>query len=241
MSIVGPELRFDPAFVRPIIGGGTGILIDDQIDWKVTNNHLLVENDSRVRPAILAGALFNVKSFTQKLRISWPNIAPTDSGLVKFAKHLPKVITIPANIALLPLRATDDILVSLEFAEGTSRTLDGFVFGFSKRLSKNLSFVIGYSLRKGRELSPGFRRFAANAIASDTTNHYSSFNGFTKHTKGKKANLLDGFPLTIPSGTDSNGEESLFPGEPIISIFNSAIHIGLIVPLDLIAIFAQDN
>jgi len=31
----------------------------------------------------------------------------------------------------------------------------------------------------------------------------------------------------------------IFPGEPIISSFNHAIHIGLVVPLDLLALFEQ--
>ncbi len=210
--IVGPSTKIDPSLFRAMVGGGAGVLIDDQIDWITKDNHLLVENDSRTRASVLAGGLFYVKPFVEKITLS---------SLKTKSKLINELIKTVDFILLKPIRfLTDDILLSFEFSEGTSQTLDGFVFGLSKRISRYLNFVIGYSLRNGNELSPGFRRSANQIIQANKEND----------------NTLDGLPLEDPN---SENGDNFFPGDPIISSFNSAIHVGFVIPIDLKGFFTQ--
>jgi len=113
-----------------------------------------------------------------------------------------------------------DLLTSLEFSEGTSRVLDGFVLGLSYSHNKYLSFVLGYSLRRQSELSPGFLREAKMINPSLDLND--------KAYRG-----LDGMSLLKPGAT-----ARFFPGNPIIESFNNSVHIGVVIPIRFGSIFA---
>ncbi len=226
---IGPELQFNPEFFRPMVGAGLGYLADDVIDFDEKNNFLFVKNDSRLRPVLLAGLLFNFKGFAQKLKIPGPRIASNDSAFKKFMKHSSKLITFPLNLLLFPLRMTDDVLFSVEFTQGTSPGVDGVVFGISKRISNDLSFVIGYSRRRGRELSPGFKN-AAKKVITDS----ASYKQFSKYVSGGNEKELDGFPLTM-------GAEKVFPGAVIIDSFNSAFSAGLVISPNLKGLFSSSK
>ena len=201
----------DPSLVNSMIGVGASWLIDDPIDFKFTKEVVLIENDSEFRPVFLAGALFYVKPFLDKHR------------------------------CLKPLGwFTDDILLSLAFTDGASQnSIDGFVVGLSKRVSSQLNFVVGYTRGRGKELSPGFQKSANQLIKKiNLTKHpeYERFKGFKPNGSREKQKLLDGLPLVNPMDKD---KAKFFPGDPVISSFNSAIYIGFVVPIGLKKMITQ--
>ena len=122
----------ESSFASVVIGGGISWRWDDKIDFKVADNTLLIENDSRRRPILLTGGLFYVKPFLDKCKIGC---------------------------------LADDVLLSVAFTDAVSQnSIDEFLVGLSKRISNKLNFVVGYSLVRGKELSPGFQESAKRFI-----------------------------------------------------------------------------
>ena len=133
-----------------------------------------------------------------------------------------------------------DLLVSLEFAEGTTETLDGFTFGLGIGLNRYIEIVFGYTLRKGQELSLGFRGEAARIAREQQAAMnpvYSRFLLNADQTLLADVELYDGFPLNDPS----NPGVRFFPGDPITNSFNSSFSIGIAIPLDLGALFRKEK
>lgn len=126
--VQGPEVFYDPSFMRFVFGAGASRPRDDAIDFKVKDDHLFVVNDSPWRVTGTVGALFKVGQLRSIGKWKMKEAHPID------------------------------LLVSLEFAGQTDRVLDGFMFGMAVGLNKQLSVGGGYSLRLGQELSPRFRR-----------------------------------------------------------------------------------
>ena len=127
-----------------------------------------------------------------------------------------------------------DIFASLNFVDNTAKTIDGFVFGTSIGIAKNLGIALGYSLRKKSELSFGFRRAAAQFL-TDTTDknlkaRFPLSGGVLDNDK-----LFDGLPLV-----DGNAMR-YFPGSPIVDSFNHAFFIGLTFPIGFKTLFAGAN
>ncbi len=127
-----------------------------------------------------------------------------------------------------------DIFASLNFVDNTAKTIDGFVFGTSIGIAKNLGIALGYSLRKKSELSFGFRRAAAQFL-TDTTDEnlkarFPLSGGVLDNDK-----LFDGLPLV-----DGNAMR-YFPGSPIVDSFNHAFFIGLTFPIGFKTLFAGAN
>lgn len=224
---IGPELQFNPKFFRPVIGAGIGWLTDDFVDFKVKDDHLLIENDSKNRPIILAGVLVNVKELTRNLKTN----------------SLPGIIKSPLNCLLLPVRTIDDFLFSAEFADGGTKGVDGFAFGICKRISDEFSLVASYSRRKGLELSPGFRQAARSTITEKLKDGSSEdklkYQRFESYAPGddKSQKVLDGFPLISATTTNTR----VFPGEPIISSYNTSLNIGIVASLNLKGLFSLNK
>ena len=82
-----------------------------------------------------------------------------------------------------------------------TNTIDGLVFGLSKRVSGYLNFVVGYSLIRGKELSPGFQQSASQLIKKIDLQkypNYERFKGFKPDGSRAKQKLLDGLSLMEP-------------------------------------------
>lgn len=54
------------SLVRPLVGLGITRLTDDYVDFKITENHILTENDSKYRSQLMTGALIKVHEFKNK-------------------------------------------------------------------------------------------------------------------------------------------------------------------------------
>ena len=137
---------------------------------------------------------------------------------------------------------TLDAFATLEFIDSTDRTLDGFAFGLGFSLNTYLDVVVAYSLRRGEELSHGFRRAAILAVEEDRKKaadmHDPRYAGFDlaalKHTGSEKE--FDGFPVLTTAG----GTDKLFSGNPIVESYNKSIHVGFLIPIKLKSIFNLD-
>ena len=187
--------------VNAVIGGGISFRLDDWIDFKFTDDALLIENDSQRRPILLAGTLFYVKPFLDKYT------------------------------CLKPLGwFTDDVLLSVAFTDDTSQTgIDEFLVGLSKRITGNLNFVVGYSLVKGKELSPGFQESASQFIKKMNNDHseYERFIEFKSNEGTETQKLLDGLPLADPN------KKKFFLGDPVISSTNHGLYFGFVTSIGL--------
>lgn len=213
----GPVSVYKASTVRPIFGGGFSVRHDDIADFKTVDPEndtaLFIENDSRMRAAAIVGVLFK--------------LSETDSflGLGKSKEKKPL-----------------DLLVSLEFAQGTQKTLDGFLFGLGFGINKYVELAVGYSLRRGSELSPGFRRAAARLVSAlqQDPAHTARFSRYELNSSGdslKNDAQFDGFPLIDPR----DNTRIFSGGNPVVDSFNSTFHIGIVIPIDFKGLFGLKN
>ena len=217
----GPVSVYKASTVRPIFGGGFSLRHDDVADFMTVTDDataLFIENDSRMRAAAIVGVLFK--------------LTETD-GFLGLGESREK----------RPL----DLLVSLEFAQGTQRTLDGFLFGVGFGINKYVELAIGYSLRRGKELSPGFQRAAAGLVTQlkDVTDNdgnlmYPEFSRYELNSTGdslKDDKQFDGFPLIDPR----DNMRIFGGGNPVVDSFNSTFHVGIVIPVDFKGLFGLKN
>ena len=213
----GPVSVYTASTVRPVFGGGFSFRHDDIADFKTVDPEkdtaLFIENDSRMRAAAIVGVLFKLKE--------------TD-GFLGLGESREKK----------PL----DLLVSLEFAQGTQRTLDGFLFGFGFGINKYVELAVGYSLRRGSELSPGFRRAAAHLVTELQQDpvHMARFSRYELNSSGdslKNDEQFDGFPLVDPR----DNTRIFSGGNPVVNSFNSTFHVGIVIPVDFKGLFGLKN
>ena len=135
-----------------------------------------------------------------------------------------------------------DFLLSLEFANGTSRILNGFVFGLGLEWNKNLEFYVGMSVSMQPKISDGFKDAAEQLVAEikklpDTEENKRiklDFVRFEKLETDKKTDKktdkdFDGFPTISPIS-----KEQIFPGDPLINRTNYAFVFGVAVPFEII-------
>ena len=72
LTASAPELLYDPSAIRFVFGTGVLSGFDDYIDFAVSNDTLLVKNDSMIRTTANVGALFKVAEFR------WKEVHPVD-------------------------------------------------------------------------------------------------------------------------------------------------------------------
>ena len=203
----GPTVLYDPSILRAFLAAGGSWLRDDVVDFKIEDGDMLVENNSQMRPSAVAGVLLKIFDF--QTVFGWR----------------------------LEEKKTIDFLLSLEFANATSKTLDGFVFGLGFGVNQYLEVYGGVSVRTGQEISDGFRK-AAQQLAReirglrDTDENKrirSDFARFSKLAKDtSNDNDFDGFPTISPITN-----EQFFPGTPLINSTNSAWVVGVALPIDI--------
>ncbi len=95
--------------------------------------------------------------------------------------------------------------------------------------------MAGYSLRRGKELSKGFRAEAKRLVNGDRMNETGVDLARFKPILQDDDEFFDGFPLTNQDGT------RWFPSDPIRESFNSSIIIGIALPIDLLDLFRRGD
>lgn len=128
-----------------------------------------------------------------------------------------------------------EVFISIRFSPATDQTLNGFVVGGGYRITKYLSFLIGYSVTPVDEPSPGFRVAAAQVVsANPTITPYDRYNA--ADLLKNKPGAFDGFPLFV---YDANGVTTtkLFLSSPTVTHHRSGIYFGLGIPVNLGKLF----
>lgn len=132
-------------------------------------------------------------------------------------------------------------MISLEFANKTSVTLDGVTFGGGFGIQKYLEFFAGVTYTNGKELSLGFRREAARVIGeaqqgSNATlrGEYARFLLNVDKDDLRYDELYDGLSLITPGGTTP-----FYKGDVITNSTNHAFVFGVAIPLDFKALLGS--
>jgi hypothetical protein len=197
-DVPGPTTRYDPAKVRPVFGGGWAGHVDDHIDFDASGANLLAKNPSRARAEGMTGLTFML-------------------GTLKsvFGRH--------------PFKEQKPVglLVSLEYALDTENILDGFLFGGSIDVNPYVALTIGYSLRRGKGLTPGFKRAAASYVKARQEAQDKQFTGISIKPDGSGLTQLDSY-----DGLPLAPIRALYTGDPIEDSFNHALHFGVVIPID---------
>ena len=204
-TVSGPAVLYDATVLRPVFAVAGSVRIDDVVDFKIEDDVMLIQNDSSLRPSLMAGVLLKLFDF-QTLR-----------GL-RFEE-----------------KKTFDFILSLEFANATSRYLDGFMFGVGLGVNRYLELYGGVSIRIGQEISPGFRQSAILLVSDiqeitdteDTKGIKSNYERF--HNLAGNDQAFDGFPTINPLTNTP-----IFPGSPLIDSTNKAIVFGVALPVDIL-------
>lgn len=123
------------------------------------------------------------------------------------------------------------LMVSFQFTEGTTALLDGAFFGGALELNRYLHLTVGAGVRKGKELSPGFRATAAETIQAQIAAKnaaYARFEGYGPESDDK---ILDGLSLLTPGQSDKPSK--FFPGDPVVDSYNWSVFVGVSVPVKI--------
>ena len=200
----GPTVLYDASILRPVLAAGGSVRFDDVVDFKIENGVMLIQNDSSLRPSVIAGVLLKLFDFQELF--GWR----------------------------MTEKKTVDFILSLEFANATSKSLDGFIFGVGLGVNRYLEFFGGVSIRTGQEISHGFRQSAQQMVNEIQNNSDEKITETVKSNFERFNNLassdesFDGFPTINPL---TNGP--VFPGSPLVASTNKAFVFGVALPVDI--------
>lgn len=136
------------------------------------------------------------------------------------------------NIHEFNNKNTIDIAANVEFAIG-GRYVDGFFIGGGFGFAQKVEFIFGYSLGRGTELSHGFQRAMGQFIKNHKRDRrFPEFEGIDL-VDGVIADIKDYDGLPISYVNHRGEEEKIFPGDAIISSFNSKWSFGILIPFDI--------
>jgi hypothetical protein len=120
------------------------------------------------------------------------------------------------------------IHTAFQFTQGGQSFLDGVSFGLAYEVNRLAHLSGGLLVRKGKELSPGFLRTAADSIRSAAAGTpYFPFKDYDPESKEQSA--LDGLPLF----TDADNKVPLYGGDVIVDSYNWSLYFGVTVPVRL--------
>lgn len=123
------------------------------------------------------------------------------------------------------------MMVSFQFTEGTTALLDGVFFGGAFELNRYLHLTAGAGVRKGKELSPGFRQTAAETIQAQVAANSTVYRRFEGYGPESDDKMLDGLSLLAPGSTEKPAR--FFPGDPIVDSYNWSFFVGVSVPVKI--------
>lgn len=176
-----------PSGVRPMFGAGVNLRRDDFVDFRVSEDTLLTVNDSRTRPEIIAGLLFNIPHWN-----NWDILAS-----MEFTEDGPESI--------------DGFLLGLGWRLGPQISL---VFGYSLRQGQELSY--GFRREAARVVAeqqalsnPSYERFELNASGT-ALRRLEMYDGLPLTDPATGERFFDGAPL-VDSSNHSITVGVIFP------------------------------
>ena len=127
--------------------------------------------------------------------------------------------------------------VSVRVAPGSDKTVAGYVFGGSYRVSKYLDALIGFSLSPTDEPSVGFRNAAIQVVQNNPTlDIYKRF--VVDDMLHNRPGAFDGFPLAIQSATGPTGQR-VFSTDPFVTHYRGGFFVGVAFPFSFKAKLIQ--
>lgn len=144
-------------------------------------------------------------------------------------------ILVAAKICLAHCDRTGQLgtLLGIHFVNGTSATIDGITFAFTRGIARKVYFYVGGSLGLGTEISHGFRKAAASLKDQGVP-------GFANRDLTNDKDF-DGLPLKYQKA-GATEPVLVFPGSPVIDSYNFRWTFGLAIPTSMIAdIFKGDK
>lgn len=205
-TVPGPTVLLDdPSFFRPAITVGSNWRCDDYIDFKIENNVMLIENDSRMRPLFGIGGLLKIGNIQKK---------PLDLLIsIELGKDSTKVID--SFVLGLGLRMNRHLnLYAGVLVHGGQAVSPGF-----KDVAEQLVTDI-----KDMKIE------APSAMEKDSTHiDYKAIQKGFRFENLEKLEDYDGFPIIDP-----RNEKPIFPGPPLINSTNWAFVFGVALSFDVV-------
>ncbi len=136
-----------------------------------------------------------------------------------------------------PLKA----FVSMKFTPDASQAFNGFTYGVSHSVHKNLDILFGISYSAFNEISPGFRAAAVYTVQTQQAAGNTSYAKWSVDALTKNApTAYDGFPTQLikPDGTFG---AQIYAGNPLVNHFHSGFLIGVAVPLSFRSALSGGN
>jgi hypothetical protein len=127
--------------------------------------------------------------------------------------------------------------VSVRVAPGSDKTVSGYVFGASYRVSRYLDALIGFSLSPTDEPSVGFRNAAIQVVQNNPTlDVYKRF--VPDDMLHNRPGAFDGFPLAVQNATGPIGQR-VFPSDPFVTHYRGGLFVGVAFPFSFKAKLIQ--
>lgn len=219
---------------------GAGAVVNGQIgDYNDTNNILQTTHLGSSTPQYLVGVAY-------KLPIRglgfW--IPPLKSDL----KCTNSSYSSPSSDAEAAYCFPFKAFISLKFTPDASQTFNGFTYGLSHALHKDLDIMGGWSYSAYNDVTPGFRNAAVNIVQNSTTGSstypcYAQWPANLLSSGGRAA--FDGFPTQLLTNTNTTGAGSpictpgaqIYSGSPLSVHYGSGLFIGITVPISFKTLF----
>jgi hypothetical protein len=123
--------------------------------------------------------------------------------------------------------------ISVKFTPDASQTFNGFTYGISHRLAKNLDLMVGVSYTAFNEASPGFQRAAIETVKTQQAAgnpYYTQFSLVAMQNNWR--NAFDGLPTQLISSTGQPGA-LIYSGNPLSVHYHPGGFIGIVVPISI--------
>lgn len=221
------------------IGAGAVITSPGLSDYTVNNNILESTSldHSRSTPQYLVGVAY-------KLPI--PDLLGISKGRSLY-KHLGCQASTDFNNPATEARAAYcypyKVFINFKFTPDASETFNGFTYGLTLALHKELDFLLGASYSPYNNVSGGFQNAAIATVKDESGNRcYSQWTSASLSANGKGA--FNGFPTqlltdTTPSAatpTCSAGAQ-IYGGSIVTTSYHTGFFIGVSIPVSLAQFF----
>lgn len=203
-----------------VLGVGSLILRDEDVDYQNQSNVLHATNLGRATPQLMAGVSFRTKIPSLLPRYRQLRSCTSSEKLEDTKKTCGEIWqTRPWNA-----------FVSLKFAPGASQTLNGFVFGGTYAVASHFDLLIGFALTPINEPAPGFRAAAAQFVRTQQAQG-KDLNFNPTAMLNNDPNAFDGFPVTDASSA------LIYQGNPTTVHYRNGFVLGISIPIYFKSLF----
>jgi hypothetical protein len=206
---------------------GAGLVVTSQnADYNDTNNILEATHFGRSTPLYMVGVAY-------KLPIYGP-YSIFNHDACKSGEFDDSSASAPATYCF-PFKA----FVSFKFTPDASQTFNGFTYGVSHSLHKDLDMLFGWSYSAFNQVSPGFLSAATNVVQTQQTAGNPCYSQWVyARLAANGVNAFDGFPTQLITNTAAAGNApictpgaQIFNGNPLTVHYLNGFFVGVAVPI----------